>query len=101
MRPALAGQFQYSVTTDGYANISGEILAVWPVHHVCRRGTAGYDPKQDPGLCSADQKIIELFRFVNYRSPSDDVTVEIPVLPPSDDSSPKEHDASDLSEFFK
>ncbi len=83
--PHLASNFGLEISTDGYATVTGVIGAIWTVHYIYREESDGFDTFCASELAAPDKKIIELFSFVDYRSPFDDITVYVPDFPDEDE----------------
>lgn len=95
-RDQIAASFGQGACNDGYAQLNGEIVAVWPVQHVSRKGCVGYEHSTDSDLFTRDKTIVDHLSYLDYRSPSDDITIEIPALPPNE----YEDDPDEISPSF-
>lgn len=61
----VTSSFVTGVFSDGYVSVSGDILAIWPIHHASRDGKPGYEPLRHSDLSLYDENIIENFTFIN------------------------------------
>ncbi len=77
---SISNSFAPNTTHERYASMSGVIVAVWPISHSSRKGSVGYEPEIDSELSLRDETIFRLFHCIDYQSPSDDTTVEIPTV---------------------
>ncbi len=61
--------------------ISVDTETFWTVHHVSRRRIPEFEPSFEDGTPERDRRLAAVFRFADYQSQSDVVTVEIPEMP--------------------
>ncbi len=71
--------------SDRYINsgniaAQGTVLAIWTAHHTSRNHHADFQAEIPSALSERDQCIVRALNFVDYTSPSDCVTVQIPEI---------------------
>ncbi len=66
---------------SGHLVIRGIVTSIWSVHHYSRKNIQEFRPEFEEPCYPEDMMLAEAFGFVEYRSPSDIINVEMPEVP--------------------
>ncbi len=77
----ISTSFKVSAIDGAYANLRGVIVAIWEVHHNSRIGCSEFELSFAADVPERDRRFARFFGFVDYRSPPDMVTVDVPEVP--------------------
>ncbi len=73
--------FGTELPDERHKYFEGTIVHVWTIHHELRRSDPRYQDSMVSHLPTRDREIGEALNWVSYKSPSDSVDIEVPIIP--------------------